>query len=175
MFSTICHPSDTGICHCRLKCRRNSSPQGRRTPESQITLRPRTIPRPSSLRISVLLLPGLGTEQRRICRSRHFPSSPQGTRMNFKISCQVSIVQMLNSWQGPRMCSLRYKEKLSRAQALAEHISEALYPHSGLAQRSMQATPSTAATPGSNAERILAIYGISILLRFAFQRCTLAN
>jgi len=117
MFSRIPHPSDTRKRSHHLKLRRNSSPPGRRTLEGP-TLGPCTVPRPSGLGILVLLLPG-ETEWRRICRPRHFPSSPLGARMNFKISCQVSVVQMLNSWQGPRMCSLRYQGKLSRAQALA--------------------------------------------------------
>lgn len=118
MCSEICCPSDTSICptschHSEL--RGNSSLGGRRThkrlPSSLHTqygaLRTQNIPPPSEVWILVLLLPGLETVQRWSCRSRHFPSSPQGTRMDFKASCQVSIVQMLSSWQGPRVCSLR--------------------------------------------------------------------
>lgn len=118
MCSEICRPSATSICptSCHhFHDRGNSSPGGRKTherlPSSLHTqygaLRTQNIPQPSGVWILVLLLPGLGTVQRWSCRSRHFPSSPQGARMDFKASCQVSIVQMLSSWQGPRMCSLR--------------------------------------------------------------------
>lgn len=47
---------------------------------------PPSTPRPSGGRVLVLLLAGLGTERSWIRISRRSPSSPQGTRMNLKIS-----------------------------------------------------------------------------------------
>lgn len=47
---------------------------------------PPSTPHPSGGRVLVLLLAGLGTERSWIRISRRSPSSPQGTRMNLKIS-----------------------------------------------------------------------------------------